>query len=159
MNLDKLKTTPIQYNEDDRAQRCLNIFPELNGQINISYVNNTNHIVAWHKHEKQTDYWFCIKGSFKVGIAYPEYSPTFDGEVSPTYHRTSHRDTQWIIEWFYLSDKKQEIITIPPGAYHGYRALEPNSILLYGLTHKYDVNDEFKVKPGHFNENWNTENR
>jgi hypothetical protein len=34
----------IQYNEDDRAQRCLNIFEDLGpGQINISYVNSTKH--------------------------------------------------------------------------------------------------------------------
>ena len=59
----------IQYNEDDRAQRCLNVFESLGpGQINISYVNSTKHIVAWHKHNIQVDYWFCIKGSFKIGF-------------------------------------------------------------------------------------------
>ena len=35
----------------------------------ISFVNSSKHIVAWHKHNIQTDYWCCIKGSFKIGLA------------------------------------------------------------------------------------------
>jgi hypothetical protein len=40
----------IQYHEDDRAQRLLNVFDDIEGQLNVSYVNSTEHIVAWHKH-------------------------------------------------------------------------------------------------------------
>ena len=53
----------MKYHEDDRAQRLLDVFPIENGQVNISYINSTEHIVAWHKHEKQTDYWIVLKGS------------------------------------------------------------------------------------------------
>ena len=106
---------PIQYNEDDRAQRYLNVFEELGpGQINISYVNSTDHIVAWHKHNIQIDYWCCIKGSFKVGLA---------------------------------------------GIYHGYKALEPGSILMYYLTEKYNPADELRAHPGDFKEIWHAENK
>ena len=52
------------YNEDDRAQRLLDVFDILPGQVNVSYVNNTSHIVAWHKHNLQTDYWVCLKLTF-----------------------------------------------------------------------------------------------
>jgi dTDP-4-dehydrorhamnose 3,5-epimerase len=128
----------IHFNEDDRAQRYLNIFKELGpGQINISYVNSTKHIVAWHKHNIQTDYWCCIKGSFKVGLA--------------TYENGA--------EFVYLSDKNPRVLKIPPGIYHGYKALEPNSILMYYLTEKYNPKDEFRAVPGDFNEIWQTENK
>ena len=40
----------MNYNEDDRAQRLLDVFDILPGQVNVSYVNNTSHNVAWHKH-------------------------------------------------------------------------------------------------------------
>jgi dTDP-4-dehydrorhamnose 3,5-epimerase len=140
--MEELKNIPVQYNEDDRAQRCLNVFEEMGGQINVSYVNSTKHIVAWHVHEKQTDYWFCVKGSFKVGLAIPQ-----DGY--PNYK----------VEWHYLSDKEQKVLKIPPGVFHGYKAIEPNSIMLYGLTHKYDPNDEEKALPGAFNESWETEDK
>ena len=128
----------IHYHEDDRAQRLLNVFNNpYGGQINISYVNSTKHIVAWHKHNIQTDYWCCIKGSFKVGLA-------------------THEDG---VKFEYLSDKNPRILKIPPGIYHGYKALEPNSILVYYLSEKYEPSDEFRAKVGNFNENWNTEDK
>ena len=131
------KLESVQYNEDDRAQRLLNIFDDINGQLNISYVNSTQHIVAWHKHNIQTDYWYCIKGSFKVGLAYP------DGHV----------------EWEYLSDKNPRVLKIPPPIYHGYKALEPNSILMYYLTEKYNPEDEIRAQVGDFGESWEAENK
>ena len=45
----------MYYNEDDRAQRLLDVFEVIDGQINVSYVNSTEHIVAWHKHDIQSD--------------------------------------------------------------------------------------------------------
>ena len=125
------------YHEDDRAQRLLDVFPLIKGQINISYINSTKHIVAWHKHEKQTDYWICLKGSLKVGWATEE-----DG-----------------CEFKYLSDKNPKVLEIPPGIYHGYKALEKGTILAYYVTRKYDTTDEHRVKIGHFGENWETENK
>ena len=125
------------YNEDDRAQRLIDVFEFLPGQVNVSYVNNTSHIVAWHKHNLQTDYWVCIKGSFKVGLATEK-----DG-----------------CEFEYLSDKNPRVLEIKPGTYHGYKALEPGSILMYYVTRKYDIDDEIRVPVGHFGELWDTENK
>jgi len=134
----KYSFSNIHYNEDDRAQRYLDVFSELGpGQINISYVNSTKHVVAWHKHNIQTDYWVCIKGSFKVGLATYE-----DG-----------------VKFEYLSDRNPQVLKIPPGIYHGYKALESGSILMYYLTEKYNPNDEFRAIPGEFNEVWQTENK
>ena len=67
----------MKYHEDDRAQRLIDIFPQIrgvlkDGQLNVSYVSSTEHIVAWHAHEIQTDYWLCLKGRFKVGWATEE---------------------------------------------------------------------------------------
>lgn len=128
----------MNYHEDDRAQRIFDVFPQVNGQINISYVRTAQHVVAWHRHKKQTDYWFCPKGSFKVGLGRPRE----DGGVD--------------VFWYYLSDKNFHVLQIPPGIWHGYKALEMNSIMLYYLSEKYDENDEEKVLPGHFGEDWRT---
>jgi dTDP-4-dehydrorhamnose 3,5-epimerase-like enzyme len=59
----------------------------------------------------------------------------------------------------YLSDKTPKVIEIKPGTYHGYKAIEPGSILLYYVTRKYDPDDEIRADVGHFGENWNTENK
>ena len=122
----------MYYHEDDRAQRLFDVFDVLDGQINVSYVNRVGHVVAWHKHNIQSDYWTCIKGSFKVGMATEE-----DG-----------------CDFVYLSDKNPQVIEMKPGIYHGYTALEPNSILMYYLTEKYNPDDEFRVPVGHFGEEW-----
>ena len=128
----------IHYNEDDRAQRYLNVFEDLGpGQINVSYVNSTKHVVAWHKHNIQTDYWVCVKGSFKVGLATEDDGAQFE----------------------YLSDRNPRVLKIPPGIYHGYKALEPGSILMYYLTEKYNPEDELRAVPGQFGEVWDTENK
>ena len=128
----------FQYNEDDRAQRYLNTFPELkDGQLNISCVNSTQHVVAWHKHDVQTDYWFCLKGSFKVGLATEK-----DGA-----------------EFVYLSDRNPRVLKIPPGIYHGYKAIESGSVLVYYLTEKYNPEDEIRAAIGEFGEVWETENK
>ena len=127
----------IQYHEDDRAQRLLNVFEDIGGQLNVSYVNSTTHVVAWHKHNIQTDYWCCVKGSFKVGLA------DEDGNV-------------W---WEYLSDKNPRVLKIPPGIYHGYKAIEEGSILVYYLTEKYNPADEIRAKVGDFGESWQPENK
>ena len=131
----------MYYHEDDRAQRLFDVFDVLEGQINVSYVNSTKHIVARHKHNIQSDYWCCLKGSFKVGMAIPKDDGTFE------------------VKFEYLSDKNPRVIEMKPGVYHGYKALEPNSILLYYLTHKYNPDDEIRANVGDFGEDWSVENK
>lgn len=136
----------MHFHEDDRAQRLLDVFPDIKGQINVSYVQSTEHVVAWHRHMIQTDYWICLKGSFKVGLAEPV---GVDGTGKEIIR----------VRWEYLSDKNPRVLKIPPLIYHGYKALEQGSILLYHLTEKYDPSDEHRAAVGEFRENWNTENR
>lgn len=125
------------FHEDDRAQRLIDVFPCLPGQVNISYINSTSHIVAWHYHKKQTDYWCVLKGSLKVGLA----------------------DQNGVVKFEYLSDKNARVLTIPPLIYHGYKAVEPGTILMYYVDKKYDEDDEFRVKPGYFGEKWEADNK
>jgi|6_EtaG_2_1085325.scaffolds.fasta_scaffold25291_2 dTDP-4-dehydrorhamnose 3,5-epimerase len=142
----------IQFHEDDRAQRAMNVFKYLKGgQINVSYVNSTQHVVAWHKHNIQTDYWFCVKGAFKVGLAEEtrESREQVPGEGGQYYET----------KFEYLSDKNPRVLVIPPGVYHGYKALEPGSIMLYYLSEQYDPNDELRAEVGAFGEDWGTENK
>ena len=127
----------MNFHEDDRAQRLLDVFPLDKGQLNISYINSTSHIVAWHKHNIQSDFWICLKGSLKVGLATEE-----DG-----------------CEFVYLSDKDPKVLEIKPGIYHGYKAIEPGSILMYYVTEKYNPEDEIRKKVGDFGEEWGIVNK
>ena len=132
------------FNEDDRAQRLIDVFDFLPGQVNVSYINSTENIVAWHKHNIQTDYWTCLKGSIKVGLAYK-------GPMA--------NSNEVLVEWEYLSDKNPRVLKIPPGVYHGYKAIEKGSILMYYVTEKYNPEDEIRELVGNFGETWDAENK
>ena len=68
-------------------------------------------------------------------------------------------DGTYEVKFEYLSDKNPKVIEMIPGVYHGYKALEPGSILCYYLTHKYNPEDEIRVEVGHFGEEWGIENK
>ena len=131
----------MKFHEDNRAQRIIDIFKLEDKQLNISIVQSTEHIVGLHMHKLQTDYFFCVKGSFQIFQA-----------------RTKIPDNK---QWFsYLSDKNPcKYIKIPPLTYHGYKAVEPGSIMLYYLTKKYNPKDEYKKIPGAFGEDWTVPNK
>ena len=59
----------------------------------------------------------------------------------------------------YLSEKNPKVLEIKPGIYHGYKAIEPGSILMYYLTEKYNPDDEKRAPVGYFNEEWAAENK
>ena len=127
----------MRFHEDDRAQRFCDIFPEAGGQTMGSRIRPPGHVVAWHRHKIQNDYWCCLQGSFKVGLAYD------NGDY----------------EFIYLSDHNPRTIHIPPGVYHGYMSLEPNSILLYYMDQTYDPQDEYRAEVGYFGDEWSIPNK
>ena len=129
------------FNEDDRAQRLIDIFNFLPGQVNVSYVNSINHIVAWHKHHLQTDFWVCLRGAFKIGLA------------------KLNSKNQYEVSWEYLSDKNPRLLQISPETYHGYKALVPDSMLLYYVDKKYNPTDEIRAEVGYFGETWDIVNK
>ena len=130
----------VKFHEDDRAQRIQDVYKKglPDSQINISHVNSTSHVVAWHAHKIQTEYWFVIKGALKVGLA------TLDsGET----------------RFEYLSDKNPRVLEIPAGVAHGYKAVIPGTILMYCISEKYDTVSQFddqRYPIGHFGEDWGT---
>jgi dTDP-4-dehydrorhamnose 3,5-epimerase-like enzyme len=63
------------------------------------------------------------------------------------------------VKWFFISDKNFRCLAIPPGWYHGYKALEPGSILMYYTDRRYDPGDEYREEIGHFGEDWETPNK
>ena len=96
-------------------------------QINCSH-SKAGVIRGLHFHKKQTDYWFPVSGSFRVGLAdmRPE-SPTFRKSVS-----------------FDLCADDPVGLVIPPGVAHGYAALT-DAVLIYMVNRYFDGSDEFGV--------------
>ena len=134
-----VKLHDVKFHEDDRAQRLQDVYKDgmPDTQINISHVNSTGHVVAWHSHTKQTEYWFVIRGALKVGLATEEEGCRFE----------------------YLSDKNPRVLEIPAGVSHGYKAVIPGTTLMYFITEKYEKvskYDDQRFPVGHFGETWET---
>lgn len=83
---------------------------------------------AWHVHERQTDWWYCI-GALKVGLHDLR-------EGSPTQLQT--------VTLFMGDDYGATCLKIPPGVAHGCRALKLTH-LLYVTSNVYDRTDEGRI--------------
>ena len=121
---------------DDRRLFYGNVFPDagLAGDLNI-VVLQPGALIAWHRHQHQTDHLFCVKGSVKVGL-----KRWHDGEgmVQPG-------EQAWFVA---LHERSPETVTIPPDTWHGYMNLsEGESILLSYNTQHYNPEDEERRMP------------
>ena len=149
----------IKFHEDDRAQRLQDVYQVgmKDSQINISYVNSTEHCVGWHYHTKQTEYWFVVKGALKVGLV------KSDVQIDEEKNKKDVVSGKVVgVEFEYLSDKNLQVLEIPPYVYHGYRALIPGTILMYYINEKYEKvskYDDERVPIGYFGEDWGTPNK
>ena len=57
--------------KDDRGRAYNDIFPAIGkGDVNVG-VLYPGTIKAFHRHQKQDDYWFCIKGNLRAILASP----------------------------------------------------------------------------------------
>lgn len=112
---------PITFFADDRGWSIMNQFQGVlsaEGQINYS-VMYPGIIKAWHRHEKQTDFWLCLHGHLKVGV-----------------HRESD-DTRWTCV---IGEKRPAVVIVPPPLWHGAATVGPEPAgLLYYVTHPYNA--------------------
>ena len=132
------KTFKPRLHDDDRRRGTFDVFHTPKGDINFSLIY-PGAVAAWHRHQKQTDHWYVIRGSLKVGL-YDEKTKT--------------------LEWVYLHENERQTLVIPPGIWHGWRNLIPGeTILSYYISEKYEEKnpDEERKPVGAFGENWDTE--
>lgn len=108
---------PISTYKDDRGYSFMNLLHGVmsqNGQINYSYTHD-GVIKAWHRHQKQTDFWICVSGDIKVGV--------------------SNNKQSWHA---HIGEQNHKIIIIPPGLWHGLLTKSSGASLLYYVTVAYN---------------------
>jgi dTDP-4-dehydrorhamnose 3,5-epimerase len=108
------------------------IFKEF-GQVYISTAY-PGVVKAWHMHRKQTDNFTCIGGMMKVAL--------YDGRKgSQTYGEVNE---------FFVGEKNPILITVPPGVYHGFKAIGEKTAIFLNIPDKvYDWKkpDEYRLPP------------
>lgn len=78
--------------------------------------SSTEIIRAWQGHKKEIKWFYVVKGSFR--IAKVKINNWDEPQINSD------------IEKFTLFENKPEILMIPEGHANGFKALEPNSILI-----------------------------
>lgn len=126
--IDGLTIKPTSLHTDDRGHLFEVIHDydmEKFGQVYVVEDPTRGIIRAFHKHEKLWDYFCIIQGAAKFVFV-------DDRPDSKTYKKK--------IEVI-ASGRNPELITVPPGIYHGYISLEDKTILLSIASEVYNAED------------------
>jgi dTDP-4-dehydrorhamnose 3,5-epimerase len=119
--LDGLKFLPLTQHCDDRG-RVMEILRKDDphfvgfGQAYFSSIY-PGVIKAWHAHEKQTDCMSIIHGMAKIGF--------YDSRPKSPTHGKTHS--------IVVGEHHRVLIQIPPGIFHGFKAISSNEVLLINL--------------------------
>jgi len=143
MNIDGVQQIRLTTHEDDRGYLFEIIhktdpFMTQFGQVYVVGDRIEKIVRAFHKHQELHD-WFCIvKGAAKFVLV-------DDRADSPTY-----RKSQILVG----SDRSPSLIVVPPGIYHGWMSLQPDTIMISTASHVYNREkpDEVRVPPDSFND-------
>ena len=127
----------MRVHVDDRRYFVGNLFADtlIYGDLNCVCLQ-PEVTIAWHRHQRQTDYLFCAKGTVKVGLT--------EGPGKS-------------VRWEVLSDRQPRELVIPPNTWHGYRNIGPGLAIIVGFnTQPYDPTDEERMAPAVMGHSWAT---
>ncbi|OGH70398.1 MAG: hypothetical protein A2754_03510 [Candidatus Magasanikbacteria bacterium RIFCSPHIGHO2_01_FULL_47_8] len=121
-----------RFHEDARRRGFYDIIPDVPGEMNFTHMPS-GVICGLHLHKQHTDYFAVAKGSILMRLLYEDGRPE---------------------EKFVVSEHTHQTIIIPPGVWHGYKALEP-TVLVFYIDGKFNAADELR-RPTK-SEEWATE--
>lgn len=125
----------------------------LAGDINVS-VMYPGTIKAFHKHEKQDDYWFIAKGNARAVLIEEDEFGQFD-DLWTNHDFSSIEENGYRRTIHYLSEG--DCLFIPSLVWHGIQVLgQEETILVYYITNHYNesVPDEIRAPYDQFFD-WN----
>jgi dTDP-4-dehydrorhamnose 3,5-epimerase len=123
---------------DDRGQLMfINEFDFSTANIKRFYVvsnHSKGFVRAWHGHKKEGKYVFVPKGSIILGM------------IPLLYEDTD------VMKKHVLSEKKPQILYIPPGFYHGYMTLtDDTQVIFYSTaTIEESKDDDYRLEANHW---------
>jgi dTDP-4-dehydrorhamnose 3,5-epimerase-like enzyme len=124
---------PVTPYTDDRGwslMNCLTGVMSASGQINFS-VQYPGIVKAWHRHERQTDFWMCVQGHIKAGV---------------------WRESDGAAWMLVTGEKRPGVLIIPTPLWHGAACVGNTPCgLLYYVTHAYDA-----AKPDELRRPWDS---
>lgn len=111
-----------RIHEDNRRKGAYDVIPGLSGDMNFTVQESGVVPHEWHMHKLHTDYFTLITGRILFRLVYEDGRPE---------------------EKFVMTAQDHKTLMVRPGIWHNYMALE-RSIMIFYITHKFDVADEFR---------------
>jgi len=136
--IDGVKTKKLRVIPDERG-RLMEILRsddelfEKFGQVYMT-TNYPGVVKAWHYHKKQTDNVCCLTGMIKIALYDARKGSKTSGEINE----------------FYIGEHNPELVSIPPGVYHGWKCIsQVESIVINVPTEAYNYEelDEYRLQP------------
>ena len=148
--IEGVKKIPLKRHADDRGYlieilRADSPYFQQFGQIYLTTCRR-NIIKAWHAHRLQTDHFYAVKGTVKVGL--------YDDRPSSSTRGQYQQEI--------LGEEGEDVLlVIPPLVWHGQMALSEMSYLLNipTETYKADKPDELRRKVEELEDIWTVKNR
>lgn len=110
----------VEPHVDDRGWSLMNMLRGAmseRGQLNFS-MQFPGVVKAWHRHERQSDFWCCVTGHLKAGV---------------------YREEDGVTWLSVIGAQRPGVLVVPPGLWHGASAIGPDPAgLLYYVTRSYD---------------------
>ena len=158
--LDGVRVIPLERHIDDRGYlyeiiHATDDFLPRYGQTYIVCSPARGTIRGFHKHNQLWDYFCVARGSGKFVVAKATDEAITAASSSGT---TVAPDA---IETFVLSERKPSLLVIPPGHWHGWVALEDETLVVSTGSDVYNrANpDEVRVSPNVFGDVWTVKGR
>ena len=128
-----LKVIPDERGYLMEMLRADDAFYQQFGQVYLTAVY-PGVVKGWHYHQLQTDHFVCVKGMAKVVL----------------YDRRETSTTQGEVNEFFMGERNNILLVIPPGVLHGMKGVGTEIAIIINTpthTYKYDAPDEFRVDP------------
>lgn len=142
-NIENVDLIPLIVNVDDRGYLIKDIFSLITVKHRILehylVINPQPMIRGFHLHYKLWDFFSIIQGRAKFVLI--DARTEIDGKHNESYGK--YRE-------FILTDKSPATIIVPPGVFHGWQSLDPNTILSSSGSEWYDSNDELRINYNSF---------
>lgn len=148
--IEGVKKISLVRNPDDRGYvteilRCDSPHFIKFGQVYVASCRR-NVVKAWHCHEKQTDHFYVIKGTAKIGL--------YDDRVdSPTHGEYN--------VFILGEDGEDALLILPPLVWHGQMGLSEMSYLINIPTEPYNPDNPDELRKGidELEDIWTIKNR
>jgi dTDP-4-dehydrorhamnose 3,5-epimerase len=120
------------------------------GQVYVVSSPVRGTIRAFHKHEVLWDYFCVVRGTAKIILA------KASEEDVQLASNNGGKHTPEALETYILSERKPALLVVPPGVWHGWMALEDETIVLATGSEIYDQDepDEMRIPPDLFGDVW-----